>query len=92
MVWTILLICRLGCGVQPPSTNGSRVFRFDLSVTPFKPRNESQHWALRHFQVGYPSSAFTSAEDVAKTGATVVNIHQVCLVPLLIFYQSVCGV
>jgi hypothetical protein len=54
--------------VQPPLTNGSRVFRWDMSVTPFKPRNESLHWNLRHFQVGYPSSAFTSAEDVHKTG------------------------
>ena len=62
--------------VDPPLTNGSRVFRFDLTVTPFKARNESQHWGLRHFQVGYPGPAFTSAEDVAKTGATVVNIHQ----------------
>ena len=31
---------------------------------------------LRHFQVGYPGSAFTSAEDVHKTGANVINIHQ----------------
>ena len=30
--------------VQPPATNGSRVFRWDMSVTPFKARNESQHW------------------------------------------------
>eukprot|EP01048_Picozoa_sp_COSAG05_P015088 COSAG05_NODE_1778_length_4099_cov_2.396000_1_plen_958_part_00 len=66
----------LSPAVPPPATSGSRVFRFDLSVTPFKPRNESQHWGLRHFQVGYPSASFTSAEDVAKTGATVVNIHQ----------------
>ena len=62
--------------VQPPATNGSRVFRWDMSVTPFKARNESQHWDLRHFQVGYPGSAFTSAEDVHKTGANVINIHQ----------------
>ena len=62
--------------VQPPTTNGSRVFRWDMSVTPFKARNESQHWDLRHFQVGYPGSAFTSAEDVHKTGANVINIHQ----------------
>ena len=62
--------------VLPPSINGSRVFRWDMSVTPFKPRNETQHWGLRHFQVGYPSSAFTSAEDVHKTGANVINIHQ----------------
>lgn len=62
--------------VKAPLTNGSRVFRFDMSVTPFKARNESQHWNLRHFQVGYPDSTFTSAEDVHKTGATVINIHQ----------------
>jgi hypothetical protein len=62
--------------VKVPSTNGSRVFRWDMSVTPFKARNESQHWNLRHFQVGYPGSTFTSAEDVHKTGATVINIHQ----------------
>lgn len=66
----------LGPVVKPPLTNGSRTFRFDMTITPFKPRNESQHWGLRHFQVGYPGSSFTSAEDVAKTGATVVNIHQ----------------
>ena len=62
--------------VEPPLSNGSRVFRFDLSVTPFRARNESQHWGLRHFQVGYPAATFTSAAAVAKTGATVVNIHQ----------------
>ena len=62
--------------VEAPLTNGSRVFRWDMSVTPFKARNESQHWNLRHFQVGYPGSTFTSAEDVHKTGATVINIHQ----------------
>eukprot|EP01052_Picozoa_sp_SAG31_P026463 SAG31_NODE_2398_length_5781_cov_6.178061_3_plen_135_part_00 len=63
--------------VRPPLTNGSRVFRWDMSVTPFKTRNESQHWDLRHYQVGYPGSTFTSAEDVHKTGANVINIHQV---------------
>jgi hypothetical protein len=66
----------LAPAVAPPAVNGSRTFRFDMSVTPFKPRDEAQHWKLRHFQVGYPGSAFTSAEDVHKTGATVINIHQ----------------
>ena len=67
---------KLKPAVVAPLTNGSRVFRWDMSVTPFKPRNESQHWNLRHFQVGYPGSTFTSAEDVHKTGANVINIHQ----------------
>lgn len=48
----------------------------DMSITPFKPRNESQHWDLRHFQVGYPGSTFTSAADVHKTGANVINIRK----------------
>ena len=61
---------------KAPLTNCSRVFRWDMSVTPFKARNESKHWNLRHFQVGYPGSSFTSAEDVHKTGANVINIHQ----------------
>ena len=62
--------------VKAPLTTCSRVFRWDMSVTPFKARNESKHWNLRHFQVGYPGSSFTSAEDVHKTGANVINIHQ----------------
>lgn len=64
-------------GVQSSSSSsGVYTLNFDLTITPFKTPNETQHWALRHFQVGYPGSQFTSASDVYKTGANVINIHQ----------------
>ena len=58
------------------SSTGPLTLNLELTVTPFKTPNETQHWSLRHFQVGYPGSAFTSAADVKKTGANVINIHQ----------------
>eukprot|EP00039_Didymoeca_costata_P024761 m.11370 g.11370 ORF g.11370 m.11370 type:complete len:1033 (-) comp4432_c0_seq1:114-3212(-) len=58
------------------SASDPLTLRFDLTVTPFRTPNETQHWSLRHFQVGYPGSQFTSVNDVYKTGATVINIHQ----------------
>ena len=57
--------------------NGSALaLHFDLMITPFRTANATQHWSLRHFQVGYPSSAFTSVADVKRAGANVINIHQ----------------
>ena len=58
------------------NADDSLSLHFDMSITPFKTANQSQHWSLRHFQVGYPSSKFTSAVDVKAAGANVINIHQ----------------
>ena len=57
-------------------TGGGVALHFDLIVTPFKAANESQHWRLRHYQVGYPSPAFKSVAQVKAAGANVINIHQ----------------
>jgi hypothetical protein len=58
------------------SSRGVFTLNFDVTALPFKTPNETQHWSLRHFQVGYPSSTLTSVADVAKSGANVINIHQ----------------
>ena len=57
------------------SSTGPLTLNLELTVTPFKTPNETQHWLLRHFQVGYPSAQMTSVTDVKKTGANVINIH-----------------
>lgn len=67
---------RRGSDSSSTSTSGSLDLHFDMSVTPFKTANQSQHWSLRHYQVGYPSSGFTSAAEVHNAGANVINIHQ----------------
>ena len=56
-------------------------FRFDLMITPFHQPNISQHFATRHYQLGYPASTLESPENnIAsiknKYGATVLNLHQ----------------
>ena len=58
------------------SADAPLTFRFDLSFSPYRQPNESVHWSLRHFQNGYPTPALSSPQEVAATGATVVNIHQ----------------
>jgi hypothetical protein len=56
---------------------GSSVqFRFELLLTPCKPLNTAAHWEQRYYQVGYPDTRLVEPEDVAKSGATVLNIHQ----------------
>ena len=56
---------------------GSSVqFRFELLLTPCKPLNTAAHWAQRYYQVGYPDTRLIEPEDVANSGATVLNIHQ----------------
>ena len=51
-------------------------FRFELLLTPVKPLEMAAHWAQRYYQVGYPTPALVSPEEVAATGATVLNLHQ----------------
>jgi len=45
-------------------------FDFALLVTPVKPLNYKAHWTHRYFHGGVPSPG-----EVAKHGATIVNIH-----------------
>lgn len=67
----------------PISVNASRsiTLYFEMLLTPVKPLNrgvDHPHWSQRHYQVGYGAngSAFATPAEVARTGATVANLHQ----------------
>jgi hypothetical protein len=67
----------------PIGINGSRsvTLYFEMLLTPVKPLNRGvnhPHWGQRHYQVGYGAngSAFATPAEVARTGATVANLHQ----------------
>ena len=34
------------------SSSNPLTLRFDLTITPFRTANQTEHWGLRHFQVG----------------------------------------
>jgi hypothetical protein len=57
-----------------------------MVVTPFKSRNETDHWLSRYFQIGYPSPVRPNLQAAKSAGATVINVHQG--VPVLNQYIS----
>jgi hypothetical protein len=50
----------------------------DLAVTPFRTRNETDHWASRYYQIGYkgPEGDVANLSLAEAEGATVITIHQ----------------
>ena len=58
----------------------------DMAVTPFKSRNETDHWLSRYFQIGYPSPVEPNLLAAKHAAASVINVHQG--VPLLNQYIS----
>jgi hypothetical protein len=76
---------RGGCSVREEendrvvlrATSGARTllpgqplhFNFALLLTPLKPLDTDRHWASRYYHAYHP------AEQVAKTGANIINIH-----------------
>ncbi len=50
-------------------------FNFALAVTPAKPLNPA-HWDQRYYQQGYPEPGAVPVEQLVRSGATIVNIHQ----------------
>ena len=50
-------------------------FNFALVVTPAKPLNPD-HWGQRYYQQGYPEPGAVPVEQLVRSGATIVNIHQ----------------
>ncbi len=49
-------------------------FHFDLLITPFKPIDVKSHWAERYFHGKYRGRV-NSAEEIARKGANIINIH-----------------
>eukprot|EP01052_Picozoa_sp_SAG31_P008593 SAG31_NODE_437_length_15714_cov_8.527344_2_plen_533_part_00 len=67
------------------ATRPLRLF-LDMAVTPFKSRNETDHWISRYFQIGYPSPVEPNLPFAKSAGASVINVHQG--VPVLNQYIS----
>lgn len=44
-------------------------FNFNLLITPFKKINTQDHWKNRYYH------SFKPVEEIAETGATVINVH-----------------
>jgi hypothetical protein len=59
----------------PPLT-----FTFDMSVTPFKTPNQTQHWGLRHFQV----FACKQGRWLCACVAVVCSLLRVCLLAVAV--------
>ena len=68
-----------------PATAPLRLY-LDMAVTPFKTRNETDHWASRYWQIGYPSPVEANLQAAKSGGASVINVHQG--VPVLNQYIS----
>ena len=63
--------------LEPAGHEGDAVsFGFELLLTPCKPLDPTTHWQQRYYQVGYPTARLVQPDEVAATGATVLNIHQ----------------
>ena len=81
----------LVCFTGPITINASQTLTlyFELLLTPVKPLDQGlhhPHWGQRHYQVGYGNSSgsFATPAEVAATGATVANLHQVSVSRVLL--------